>query len=105
MLEEIDFQDSGNQVSVTIDNETQSLPIKKINKLSTYIGLNQSLNTALENNIEVDAFIYYIKKSEEPDIENSEINTLNDLKQKRIGVQSSTKAEDIFSLKEDEKLT
>ena len=75
MLEEIDFQDSGNQVSVTIDNETQSLPIKKINKLSTYIGLNQSLNTALENNIEVDAFIYYIKKSEEPDIENSEINT------------------------------
>ena len=53
MLEEIDFQDSGNQVSVTIDNETQSLPIKKINKLSTYIGLNQSLNTALENNIEV----------------------------------------------------
>lgn len=75
MLEEIDFQDSGNQVSVTIDNETQSLPIKKINKLSTYIGLNQSLNTALENNIEVDAFIYYIKKAEEPDIENSEINT------------------------------
>lgn len=75
MLEEIDFQDSGNQVSVTIDNETQSLPIKKINKLSTYIGLNQSLNAALENNIEVDAFIYYIKKSEEPDIENSEINT------------------------------
>ena len=75
MLEEIDFQDSGNQVSVTIDNETQSLPIKKINKLSTYIGLNQSLNTALENNIEVDAFIYYIKKAEEPDIENNEINT------------------------------
>lgn len=37
-------------------------------------------------------------------LENSEINTLNDLKEKRIGVQSSTKAEDIFSLKEDEKL-
>ena len=75
MIEEIDFQDSGNQVSVTIDNETQSLPIKKINKLSTYIELNQSLNTALENNIEVDAFIYYIKKTEETNIENEEINT------------------------------
>lgn len=57
MIEEIDFQDTNNKVSVTIDNETQSLPIKKINKLPTYIDLNKSLNTALENNIEVDALI------------------------------------------------
>lgn len=72
MTEEIDFQDSGNQVSVTIDKETQSLPIKKINKSPTYIGLNKSVNTALKNDIEVDAFIYCIKKTEEVDTENQE---------------------------------
>ena len=63
MLEEIDFQDTNNKVSITIDNETQELPIKKINRLSTYIDLDESLNTALENNIELRASLYYIKKN------------------------------------------
>ena len=63
MIEEIEFLDSDNKVSITIDNETQTIPIKTIKKLSTYIELNQSLDTALNNNIEVDAYIYYIKNN------------------------------------------
>ena len=59
MLENINFEDSGERVSVTIDNESIELPINKINRLPTYISLNQSLNTALENNIELNASIYY----------------------------------------------
>ena len=62
MIEEIDFQDTDNKVFITIDNETKDFPIKKINRLPTYIDLEQSLNTALENNIELKASIYYIKK-------------------------------------------
>ena len=65
MIEEIDFQDTDNRVSVTIDNETQRFSIKKINRLSTYIDLEQSLNTALENNIELKASIYYIRRNNE----------------------------------------
>ncbi len=60
MIENIDFIDTDNKVTVTIDNETQELPIKAINRLPIYIDLNQSLNTALENNIQLDASIYYI---------------------------------------------
>lgn len=37
-------------------------------------------------------------------LENSSITTLNDLKEKRIGVQFSTKAEDIFTTNEDKNL-
>ena len=62
MLEEIDFQDSGERITVTIDNESIELPINKINRLPTYIELNQSLNTALESNIKLDANIFYVKQ-------------------------------------------
>ena len=61
MIEEIEFYDTNHKVSVTIDNETKDLPIKEIKKLPTYIGVNQSLNTALNNNIDLDATIYYAK--------------------------------------------
>lgn len=74
MLEEIDFQDSGERITVTIDNESIELPINKINRLPTYIELNQSLNTALESNIKLDANIFYVKQIN-TDIENEEINT------------------------------
>lgn len=76
MIEEIDFQDTNNKVSITIDNETKEFPIKKINRLPTYIDLEQSLNTALENNIELKASIYYIKKGtvSNPDANESDIN-------------------------------
>lgn len=74
MLEEIDFQDSGERITVTIDNESIELPINKINRLPTYIELNQSLNTALESNIQLDANIFYVKQIN-TNIENEEINT------------------------------
>ena len=74
MLEEIDFQDSGERITVTIDNESIELPINKINRLPTYIELNQSLNTALESNIKLDANIFYVKQIS-TNIENEEINT------------------------------
>ncbi len=51
-------------VSVTIDNEEQILPILEIDKKSTYISLNNSLNTALNNDIKLNAEIFYIDQSE-----------------------------------------
>lgn len=74
MLENITFEDSGEKVSVTIDNESIELPISKINRLPTYIELNQSLNTALENNIELNASIFYTEEHTD-NIEDEEINT------------------------------
>lgn len=94
MIEEIDFQDTNHKVSVTIDNETKNLPIKKINKLSTYIGLNQLLNTALNNNINLDATIYYAKHVSD-EVDNSDI----------ISRQLTLTGSDIAQLNEDSDFT
>lgn len=82
MIEKITFQDTDEKVFVTIDNETQDFEIKKIKKLPTYIDLDQSLNTALENNIELRASIYYIEEKEETEtieyiMENTDRNDVN----------------------------
>ena len=83
MIEEINFKENDNdyRVYVQIDNEKNSFEIKEIDKLSTYIELNQSSDTALEENIKVDASIYYIKKqdnTEETDIEIEETSEDDD---------------------------
>ena len=62
MIEEVDFQDTDMSVNVKIDNENKPLPIKEINKLSTKIKLNQSLDTAYLDDIIVDLTLYYIDK-------------------------------------------
>lgn len=75
MIEDIEFLDTDEKVSVTIDNETQEIPIQKIKKFKTYIDLNQTLDTALKNNIILDASIYYRKDIEDNYVENEEFLT------------------------------
>lgn len=72
MIEDIEFLDTDEKISVTIDNETQDIPIQKIKKFRTYIGLNKTLNTALHNDIVLDASIYYGKDIEDNDIEDTD---------------------------------
>lgn len=60
MIEEIRFHDSGKKINITIDNEKQSIPIQTIDKLKTFINLRQELDTPLQENINIDADLYYV---------------------------------------------
>lgn len=59
-MEEIRFNDSGKKISVTIDKETQTIPIQEIDKFKTFITLNRSLNTSLNEKIELNASLKYL---------------------------------------------
>ena len=60
MREQIQFNDTGKKVNVTIDNETEQLPIKSIIKIPTFIELQKPLNTPLKEDIILDAHLCYI---------------------------------------------
>lgn len=60
MREQIRFNDTGKKVNVTIDNETEQLPIKSIIKIPTFIELQKPLNTPLKEDIILDAHLCYI---------------------------------------------
>ena len=102
MLEDIHFTDSGEKISITIDNETQEIPIKKFNKLPTYIELNQSLNTALESDIQLNASIFYNKTTSQ--INNDENIIGDNIPDENIHID--TEPEDMYaylmSLEHDE---
>lgn len=102
MLEDIHFTDSGEKISITIDKEIQEIPIKKFNKLPTYIELNQSLNTALESDIQLNASIFYNKTTSQ--INNDENITGDNIPNENIHID--TEPEDMYaylmSLEHDE---
>lgn len=78
-MEEIRFNDSGKKISVSIDNETQEIPIYEIDRFKTFITLNQSLNTPLKEKIIVDASLNYLSYDTiEEDLsytDNTDVNT------------------------------
>lgn len=59
-MEEIRFNDSGKKIRVSIDSETQEIPIYEIDRFKTFITLNQSLNAPLKENIIVDASLNFL---------------------------------------------
>ena len=67
----INFRDTDNRVRVRIDDEeNDDLIIKEIIKLPTVIQLNQTLDTALKNDIILDASLFSIGES--IDIDNTQ---------------------------------
>jgi hypothetical protein len=60
MLNNIRLKDDEyKEINIYIDDALETLQVKEIDKLQTYINLNKSLDTALYENIEIDAFLYY----------------------------------------------
>ena len=60
MLNNIRLKDDEyKEIDIYIDDAKETLQIKEIDKLVTYINLNKSANTALYENIEIDALLYY----------------------------------------------
>ena len=53
--DDIHFSDLGKKIHISIDKEQQTITIWDIDKLNTFINLNQPLNTPLQENIVVDA--------------------------------------------------
>ena len=60
MIEDIRFSDSNKKVYISIDNETQNIPLYQVDKLQTFFKLEQLMDTPLRENIDVDALLYYI---------------------------------------------
>ena len=60
MLNNIRLKDDEyKEIDIYIDDAKETLQIKEIDKLVTYINLNKSADTALYENIEIDALLYY----------------------------------------------
>ena len=60
MLNNIRLKDDEyKEIDIYIDDAKETLQIKEIDKLITYINLNKSADTALYENIEIDALLYY----------------------------------------------
>ena len=76
-MRDVTLLDTEHKVSISIDNETQEIDIKQIKKLYTYIDLNESLNTALENDIVLDAYIYCSNEPPTTINEDTEVNEEN----------------------------
>lgn len=72
-IDNIRFNDSGKKINITIDKETQQIPICSINKFESYIFLQEPLNTPLKENIIVDALLCYIPY----DTINEDVETLD----------------------------
>lgn len=69
MIKDIELVDTDKNVTVTIDNEVDKLPIKSIIKLPTYILLNSPIDTSLYNNIEINATLCYIDDKDDDKVE------------------------------------
>ena len=54
----IKFTDTDNYLKATIDEQTLDVDIKKIIKLPTYINVLNTLDTALNNDIQIKASLY-----------------------------------------------
>lgn len=77
-MEDISFNDSGKRVYITIDNQRKEIPICEIKKFTTFITLNQSMNTSLKEDIVIDASLNYLPyNAQEEDLsytDNSDID-------------------------------
>lgn len=69
-MKDIKFSESDKKVYLTIDNETQTIPIYDINKKYSFIELNKLLDIVLNEDIIIDATIYTYDKD---DMENNDI--------------------------------
>lgn len=88
MIEDIEFKDTGKKVTSTIDNESKSISIKEIIKAPTFIVLNKSLDTILEEDIAVDGILCYINK------DNEDVNSIKEY----IEVVDTTDSETAISM-------
>ena len=61
-IEDIEFLDGDKKIEIIIDGKPQEIPIKIIQKKSTTITINQLNNTALREDIIVDATLSPVKK-------------------------------------------
>lgn len=86
MMEEIRFNDSNKCIHISIDNETQEIPIFEIDRLETYIILKDIIDAPLNEKINIDALLCYIpyendntenNETMEPDINIPNVNNPN----------------------------
>ena len=97
----INFRDTDNRVRVRIDDEeNDDLIIKEIIKLPTVIQLNQTLDTALKNDIILDASLFSVGEAIDTDntqYENYlENNYLNNFLTKLFEYRSDTAIMNFF---------
>jgi len=64
MLQDLEFEYVGDELSATIDNETQKIQVYKIVKAPTHFILYDTIDTALNTAINVNLFLGYGEESE-----------------------------------------
>lgn len=98
MIENIQLINTDKKITVQIDNETNELPIKQIKKAPTFINLNQALNTALYDDIIIDATLCYINNSDNDDISETSDDTTNDFHYNYYDIDAIDNTIDVTSL-------
>ena len=61
MMEEIRFNDSNKCIHISIDNETQEIPIFEIDRLETYIILKDIIDAPLNEKINISPLSVEVK--------------------------------------------
>lgn len=93
VLEDLELEQIDRNLTVTIDNETRSLPVYKVNKLQTEIINQNNINTVLYAPIVLDLTLTYKnKKKEKKNINNDFVTaTVTSLSQNTTYLQTEIK--------------